>query len=280
MSPNTRSQAVELAEEYYDSTEADAFYFNVWGGEDIHIGLYETPDENIAKASRRTVETMASQLTKLTAECRLIDLGSGYGGAARYLAKNFGCYVDCLNLSKTQNKLNQKNNLRSNLTDSINIIHGSFEGIPALDDTYDFVWSQDALLHSGNRPQVLDEITRVLKPGGELIFTDPMQADDCPDEVLQPIFDRIHLETLGSFSFYRSELLERDFEEVIVLSMLDQMRTHYTRVGEDLRSRYHEIVDLSGYEYVDKMLRGLEQWVDGAERGYLAWGILHFKKKE
>jgi len=280
MSPNTRSQAVELAEEYYDSTEADAFYFNVWGGEDIHIGLYETPDENIARASRRTVETMASQLTELTAECRLIDLGSGYGGAARYLAKNFGCYVDCLNLSKTQNKLNQKNNLRSNLTDSINIIHGSFEGIPALDDTYDFVWSQDALLHSGNRPQVLDEITRVLKPGGELIFTDPMQADDCPDEVLQPIFDRIHLETLGSFSFYRSELLERDFEEVIVLSMLDQMRTHYTRVGEDLRSRYHEIVDLSGYEYVDKMLRGLEQWVDGAERGYLAWGILHFKKKE
>ena len=280
MSPNTRSQAVELAEEYYDSTEADAFYFNVWGGEDIHIGLYETPDENIARASRRTVETMASQLTELTAECRLIDLGSGYGGAARYLAKNFGCYVDCLNLSKTQNKLNQKNNLRSNLTDSINIIHGSFEGIPALDDTYDFVWSQDALLHSGNRPQVLDEITRVLKPGGELIFTDPMQADDCPDEVLQPIFDRIHLENLGSFSFYRSELLERDFEEVIVLSMLDQMRTHYTRVGEDLRSRYHEIVDLSGYEYVDKMLRGLEQWVDGAERGYLAWGILHFKKKE
>ena len=280
MSHNTRSQAVELAEEYYDSTEADAFYLNVWGGEDIHIGLYKTPDESIARASRRTVETMAGKLTALNAESHLIDLGSGYGGAARYLAKNFGCYVDCLNLSKTQNKLNQKNNLRSNLTDSINIIHGSFEGIPALDDTYDFVWSQDALLHSGNRPQVLDEITRVLKPGGELIFTDPMQADDCPDEVLQPIFDRIHLETLGSFSFYRSELLERDFEEVIVLSMLDQMRTHYTRVGEDLRSRYHEIVDLSGYEYVDKMLRGLEQWVDGAERGYLAWGILHFKKKE
>ena len=279
MSHNTRSQAVELAEEYYDSTEADAFYLNVWGGEDIHIGLYKTPDENIARASRRTVETMAGHLTALNAESHLIDLGSGYGGAARYLAKNFGCYVDCLNLSKTQNKLNQKNNLRSDLTHSIDVSHGSFEDIPAPDDSYDFVWSQDAILHSGNRLRVLDEITRVLKPGGEIIFTDPMQSDGCPDGVLQPIFDRIHLVTLGSFSFYRSELLKRDFEEVMVLPMLDQMRTHYIRVGEDLQSRYHEIVNLSGYEYVDKMLRGLEQWVDAADKSYLAWGILHFKKR-
>ena len=280
MSLNSRSQAVKMAEEYYDSTEADSFYLNVWGGEDIHIGLYEKPDESIARASRRTVETMAEQLTTLIADSRVIDLGSGYGGAARYLAENFGCSVDCLNLSKTQNLLNQKNNFCTGLSDSINVIHGSFEDIPASDDTYDFAWSQDAILHSGNRLRVLDEITRVLKPGGEVIITDPMQADSCPDGVLQPIFERIHLATLGSFNFYRSELLKRDFEEVMVLPMLDQMRRHYTRVGEDLQSRYLEIVDLSGHEYVDKMLRGLEQWVDAADKGYLAWGILHFRKKK
>jgi sarcosine/dimethylglycine N-methyltransferase len=280
MSLNTRSKTVEMAEEYYDSNEADAFYLNVWGGEDIHIGLYETPDENIARASRRTVETLAGQLSTLTTDSRVIDLGSGYGGAARYLAKNFGCYVDCLNLSKTQNILNQKNNLKTGLTDTINIIHGSFEDIPVSNDSYDIVWSQDAILHSGNRPRVLDEITRVLKPGGEVIFTDPMQADGCPVGVLQPIFDRIHLATLGSFNFYRSELLERGFEEVTVLPMLDQMRTHYTRVGEDLQSRYYEIINLSSQEYVDKMLSGLGQWINGADKGYLAWGILHFRKKK
>jgi ubiquinone/menaquinone biosynthesis C-methylase UbiE len=45
----------------------------------------------------------------------------------------------------------------------------------------------------------MTEVDRVLKPGGELVFTDPMQADDCPDGVLQPVLDRIHLESLGSF---------------------------------------------------------------------------------
>ncbi len=280
MGHNDRSQAVDMAEKYYDSAEADAFYLNVWGGEDIHIGLYQTPDEDITTASHRTVKTMAGQLTGLTAESRVIDLGSGYGGAARYLATNFGCHVDCLNLSQTQNALNRKNNLKTGVMDSIDVIHGSFEDIPASDVYYDFAWSQDAFLHSGNRLRVLDEITRVLKPGGEAIFTDPMQADDCPDAVLQPIFERIHLATLGSFSFYRSELLKRGFEEISVSPMLDQMRTHYARVGEDLQSQYHEIVELSGHEYVDKMLRGLQQWVDSADKNYLAWGILHFRKGE
>ena len=279
MTRSSRSQAVEMAEEYYDSTEADAFYLNVWGGEDIHIGLYESPDDDIAAASRCTVETMAEQLTGLAADSCVVDLGSGYGGAARYLAVNFGCKVDCLNLSQTQNDLNRKNNQEAGVTDLINVTHGSFEDIPAPDGHYDFAWSQDAILHSGDRPRVLDEIKRVLKPGGQVIFTDPMQADDCPDGVLQPILDRIHLETLGSFRFYRSELLARGFEEVATLPKLYHLRTHYARVAEDLKNRYDEIVNLSGREYVDKMLRGLQYWVNGAEKGHLAWGIIHYRKR-
>lgn len=255
MTHSTRSKAVEIAEEYYD-----------------------TPGEDIATASRRTVETMAEQLGDLTADSRVIDLGSGYGGAARYLAANFDCHVDCLNLSRTQNELNRKNSKEAGVTALIDVIHGSYENIPAPDATYDVAWSQDAILHSGDRPRVLDEIERVLKPGGQVIFTDPMQADDCPDGVLQPILDRIHLGSLASFEFYRSELSARGFEEVAVSRMLDQLRTHYARVGEDLQSRYDDIVALSGKEYVDNMLNGLQHWVNGADKRHLAWGIVHFQK--
>tara|TARA_R110000772_G_scaffold232445_1_gene343876 strand:+ start:21220 stop:22053 length:834 start_codon:yes stop_codon:yes gene_type:complete len=273
-----RSQAVQKAEEYYDSSEADAFYKNVWGGEDIHIGIYNTPDEEIAQASRRTVETMALQIPGLGRKTRVIDLGAGYGGSARHLAGTYGCHVTCLNLSETQNDLNRDKNAETDLDALIDVVHGSFEDIPVEDASVDLVWSQDAILHSGDRPRVLDEISRVLAPGGHVIFTDPMQADDVPDGVLQPILDRIHLTTLGSFAFYRGEFAKRGFSEVQLSPMLNQLRTHYFRVGEDLKRRYDEIVRLSGKTYVDNMLRGLEHWVDGADKGYLAWGILHFKK--
>jgi ubiquinone/menaquinone biosynthesis C-methylase UbiE len=273
-----RSQAVRKAEEYYDSSEADAFYKNVWGGEDIHIGIYNTPDEDIAQASRRTVETMALQIPGLGRKTRVIDLGAGYGGSARHLAGTYGCRVTCLNLSETQNDLNRDKNAETDLDALIDVVHGSFEDIPAEDASIDLVWSQDAILHSGDRPRVLDEISRVLAPGGHVIFTDPMQADDVPDGVLQPILDRIHLTTLGSFAFYRDEFAKRGFSEVQLSPMLNQLRTHYFRVGEDLKRRYDEIVRLSGKTYVDNMLRGLDHWVNGADKGYLAWGILHFKK--
>ena len=51
----TDQAAVDIARDYYNSDDADHFYFHVWGGEDIHVGLYAHDDEAIAPASHRTV---------------------------------------------------------------------------------------------------------------------------------------------------------------------------------------------------------------------------------
>ena len=272
-----RSPAVARAEAYYDSAEADAFYQTVWGGQDIHIGIYAGDKDPIADASRRTVERMADRLEGVDESTRILDLGAGYGGSGRYLAERFGCRVSCLNLSETQNALNRKLTDEAGLSDKVQVVHGDFENIPDVDDSYDIVWSQDAILHSGNRPLVLDEVRRVLTDGGRFIFTDPMQSDDCPDGVLQPILDRIQLSTLASFAFYRAELTKRGFRELSIEPLTDQLRTHYWRVGEALKNHYDDAVALSGQIYVDNMIRGLQHWVDGADRGYLAWGIMDFR---
>ena len=272
-----KSEAVERAEAYYDSTEADAFYQTIWGGQDIHIGLYKGDDEPIADASRRTVETMANRLVNVDGTTRVLDLGAGYGGSARYLADRFGCQVTCLNLSETQNALNRELTEEAGLTDRVSVVYGDFENVPEPDGSFDIVWSQDAILHSGNRTRVLDEVRRVLVSGGQFIFTDPMQSDTCPDGVLQPILDRIQLSTLGSFGFYRAELGARGFEEADSEPLTEQLRMHYWRVGQALQDRYDEAVKLSGQPYVDNMIKGLQHWVDGADRGYLAWGIMDYR---
>ena len=273
----TKSEAVERAEAYYDSDEADAFYQTIWGGQDIHIGLYADEVEPIADASRRTVETMATQLVGVDANSRILDLGAGYGGSARFLAERFGCRATCLNLSETQNDLNRKLTADAELTDLVSVVYGDFENIPELDDSFDIVWSQDAILHSGNRTRVLDEVRRVLVSDGQFIFTDPMQSENCPDGVLQPILDRIQLSTLGSFSFYRDELSARNFKETKTEDLTDQLRMHYWRVGQTLKDRYEEAITLSGQIYVDNMIKGLQRWVDGADRGYLSWGIMDYR---
>lgn len=273
------SAVVQTARDYYNSEDADNFYYHIWGGEDIHIGLYEHDQEPIAMASRRTVERMAGEIQDLNSSKKVIDLGSGYGGSARYLAKNYGCQVTALNLSETENQRNRETTKVNGLDGLINIIDGSFERIPAEDSSFDVAWSQDAILHSGHRDQVIAEIVRVLKPGGQLIFTDPMQADDCPEGVLQPVLDRIHLDTLGSFKFYRETCQNLGMQEVGVTAMTEQLIRHYSRVKEEL---LHQRLNLKGKvseNYIDRMLLGLQHWIDAGNKGYLAWGIMHFKKQ-
>ncbi|HKJ74135.1 MAG TPA: methyltransferase domain-containing protein [Alphaproteobacteria bacterium] len=270
--------AVAKAEDYYDSSDADNFYAIIWGGEDIHIGLYESPAEPIRDASHKTVLRMAERLEGLKPGTRVLDVGAGFGGAARVIAKKYGAHVTCLNLSEVENERNRKLTAEQGLSDLVNVVHGSFEEIPEPDNSFDFVWSQDAILHSGNRKQVLKEIARVLKPGGQFIFTDPMQADNLKDEsVLAPIYDRIHLDSLGSFAFYREKLGKLGFEEVMIEDLTPQLRTHYDRVGKELANRRGELTGKVSDDYIDRMLVGLKNWVNGADNGHLAWGIMHFR---
>ena len=120
------SQTVDTARDYYNSSDADRFYATIWGGEDIHVGLYEKDTDSIFDASRRTVEKMAGMLPDLDSKKRVLDIGSGYGGSARYLAKNFGCHVGCLNLSEVQNKRNRQLNVMQGMSLAINVVDGEF----------------------------------------------------------------------------------------------------------------------------------------------------------
>lgn len=271
------SQAVKTAQEYYNSPDAENFYSRIWGGEDIHIGLYQSDEEPIIDASHRTVERMAEQVgvDKLKG-ARVIDIGGGYGGSARYLAREFGAEVVSLNLSEVQNERGRTQNAEQGLDDKVTIVDGDFENIPYDANSFDIVWSQDAMLHSGDRARVLAEATRVLKPGGSFVFTDPMQSDNCPEGVLQPVLNRIQLDTMGSPGFYRDRLgrlglTERNFDD-----HTHQVPEHYGRVRRELDTLSEEQRGAISDTYVDNMRAGLKHWVDAGNAGYLAWGIMVF----
>jgi ubiquinone/menaquinone biosynthesis C-methylase UbiE len=269
---------VETARAYYNSSDADNFYATIWGGEDIHIGTYEHEEDSIFEASRRTVRKILSMLT-LNESSQVLDVGSGYGGPARYFVKTTGCKVDCLNISEVQIERTLRLNQQHGMTDRVKVIEGSFEEMPIENSKYDVVMSQDAILHSGNRHKVLEEIARVLKPGGEFIFTDPMQSDDCPPGVLRPVLERIHLDSMGSFGFYTKTAVAVGLETLEVLEMTDQLITHYRRVLEEIDSCYNDLLKVCSKDYLDRMKVGLKHWVESGQKGYLAWGILHFRKK-
>ncbi|MDV6011734.1 methyltransferase domain-containing protein [Haloechinothrix sp. LS1_15] len=266
------SSAVNTARDYYNSSDADNFYYVIWGGEDIHVGLYESDSEEIKAASRRTVEHMASKV-KIDANTRVLDAGAGYGGAARYLAKTYGCHVTCLNLSEVENERNRQLSEEQGLSHLIEVTDGSFEDMPYQDNSFDLVWSQDSFLHSGDRARSLQEVDRVLQPGGQFIFTDPMAVDGAEKEALRPILDRLHLDSLGAPGWYESQLKRLGMREVTFEDHSPQLPAHYGRVLAELERREKEIAEHVSQAYIDRMKQGLRNWVNGGKAGNLAWGI-------
>lgn len=271
-------EVANIAKNYYDSEDADNFYFNIWGGEDIHVGWYQSDSEPILDASHRTVEKMVEKLPQLTPESKVIDIGAGYGGSARYMAKTFGCQVECLNISEKENEKNIQKNKEQGLDHLINVYQGNFEEIPYKDETFDVVWCQDSILHSGNKKAVFQEVARVLKKGGHFIFTDPMQIDNCPEGVIDPVLKRIHLDSMGSVGKYREYAKDVGLQEVEVEEHPKLLPTHYGRVLEELKKNEDKLQGKVSQEYIDHMKEGLGHWVEKGNKGYLNWGILHFKK--
>ena len=283
MSQTSFSPAATTAAGYYDSDDADRFYAEIWGGEDIHVGLYATDNEPIAQASRRTVEALEALIddtiaARASAGCRIVDLGSGYGGAARYLCRHPGVQVDAINISRVENSRHRSLNLEAGLQERITVHDASFEAVPLPDGCADVVWSQDAILHSGDRQQVMREAARVLRPGGVMVMTDPMAADGVAANSLDAILQRIHLADLGSPGRYQQWAEAVGLVREIWNERTSMLVCHYSRVREELRQRKAELSQSISPTYLKRMDAGLGHWVDGGEAGRLSWGLMRFRK--
>jgi sarcosine/dimethylglycine N-methyltransferase len=276
------SSGVATARDYYNSHDADTFYDTVWGGEDIHVGIYRRPEDTIFEASRRTVAMLASlsgSLKRLGDGCRVLDLGAGVGGSARYLARNVGCEVVALNLSETENERHRRMNRQQGLDHLIEVVDGNFEEVPYPDGSFDLVWSQDAILHSSDREAVLAEAFRVLGEGGEMVLTDPMQTEDCYPEYLKPILKRIFLESLATPSFYLETAATVGFGGASYENQPQQLVNHYSKVLEETEAREDELRRKKvSDDYLRHMRTGLRNWVVGGSYGHLTWGMFFLRK--
>ena len=274
------SQSVIKALEHYESQDADQFYLRVWAGEDIFIGigLYETVGDSVYNACRATVAKMAALLHHRRPGTRGLELGSGYGAAARYLVKELGFQIDCLNLSLVQNIQNRQINQARSLEDRIRVVEGSFEDIPFGAASYEVVWSQDSFIHSANRRRALDEVGRVIKPGGDFVFTDLIQQEDCPPEVLEPVLARFHLDSLGTVKFYREAAIELGWHELQVIDLSGHLVTHYERLLQELEQRYENLLGEFSEEYLKGVRHGIQNWVSAGKEGHLKWAMFHYRE--
>ncbi len=115
----------------------------------------------------------------------ILDVGSGLGGAARYLAKSFGCRVTGLDLMESYCAVATLLTERSGLGDLIQFQPGDALNLPFPDGSFDQVWTQHVAMNIANRPRLYGEMRRVLKSQGRLAIYDVIKAGSTP--LLYPV---------------------------------------------------------------------------------------------
>jgi cyclopropane fatty-acyl-phospholipid synthase-like methyltransferase len=133
-------------------------------GEDIGQNSWITTDE---------YDTFYSWLG-LSAGQHVLEVASGSGGPALYLAKKFNCRITGFDINEEGVKTANQQALDANIPDAKFQLVDVNQRLPFEDETFEAVMCVDSMNHFRHRLGFFQEWHRVLKSGKRALFTDPV----------------------------------------------------------------------------------------------------------
>jgi len=209
----------------------------------------ETYGEDLGQSSWMTAEELRQFIRwlKVKASSYVLEVGSGSGGSALFVARLFGCHITGLDNNphgvKKANELAQRQKLDAlaqfQLADAA-------RPLPFAENTFDAILSNDAMCHIPRRGEVLRDWFRVLKPGGFMLFTDAM--------VITGLLSNEEIETRSSIGCYfflppgENEKLIREsgFELVRTDDMTVSAAAIAKRWHDARKQRHKDLVRMEG----------------------------------
>jgi arsenite methyltransferase len=123
------------------------------------------------------------RLVCLTPESVVVDVASGRGTSALYLAQRFGCRVSGFDLSRQNVDRAMAEAARLGLAARVRFEQGDADGLPLAPESVDAIICECAFCTFPNKSQAARELARVLRPGGRLGLSDVTRAPTLSDEL-------------------------------------------------------------------------------------------------
>jgi len=205
---------------------------------------------------------------------KVLDVASGSGSSAIFLAQQFG--VDVTGIDYGRSAVTKANiaAAQSGVADLVRFEVGDAEQLPFPGSSFDAVICECALCTFPDKPRAADQIYRVLKPGGQLGLSDLTRSELLPPELdsllawIACIADALPIEDyqtiLESAGLSVDEIVNHD--EALLQTVADVRRKI---LGAELLVKLKK-VDLPGadFQQARKIARGALTAVQEEKLGY------------
>lgn len=161
------SQDVELYDRYYGHLSADP----------LVAVRQETYDEDLGQASWITLAEALEFFRALAPEPgrSVLEVACGSGGVTCRMARETGATCVGVDINPQGIAAAEKTAFEQGLTAQVSFrLADAGRPLPFPDDSFDAVFCNDAINHFPGRLEVLRDWHRVLRPGGRVLFTDPI----------------------------------------------------------------------------------------------------------
>lgn len=169
-------------------------------------------DEFHTRGRESTVEL--ATMANLNSTDKILDVGCGLGGTARYLARQYECCVTGIDLTDEYIAVGEKLTELVGLQDRVAHVQGNALSLPFADGSFDVVITEHAQMNISDKQQFYLELARALKPGGRFLFHDIFRGDGAPPIYPAPWAEDESLSSLATASEARS-LIEQAGLDVV-----------------------------------------------------------------
>ena len=174
-----------VANEYDEWTEEGILEY--YWGEHIHLGYYGPDVKYKYRPLNEAQYTFIDEMMKFggidpatDSKAKVLDVGCGFGGTSRYLARALGPESEVTAITLSPKQVERANELAIEQdTPNVNFMVEDALEMPSFpDNSFDIVWACESGEHMPDKKKYIDQMMRVLKPGGKFVMAVWCQRDD------------------------------------------------------------------------------------------------------